>query len=112
MPQNIEVVVVDINEARIAAWNSDTLPIFEPGLEAMVKQGLGCNLFFSTEVNRHCAEADIIFVKCAFALPQPTPSAPSGQSPHLSPSRVTPSPAPPCFAPTPSPSRPMAPPAA
>ena len=28
----IEVVVVDINEARIAAWNSDKLPIYEPGL--------------------------------------------------------------------------------
>lgn len=61
--QDIEVVVVDMNEARIAAWNSDTLPIFEPGLEAVVKVGLGRNLFFSTEVRKHCAEADIIFVR-------------------------------------------------
>ena len=61
--QDIEVVVVDINEARIAAWNSDKLPIFEPGLEDVVKIGLGRNLFFSTEVKRHVADADIIFVR-------------------------------------------------
>ena len=30
---DIEVRVVDINEARIAAWNSDELPIYEPGLK-------------------------------------------------------------------------------
>ena len=30
---HIEVRVVDMNAARIAAWNSDTLPIYEPGLE-------------------------------------------------------------------------------
>jgi UDPglucose 6-dehydrogenase len=30
---HIKVIVVDINKARIDAWNSDTLPIFEPGLE-------------------------------------------------------------------------------
>ena len=62
--QDIEVVVVDINEARIAAWNSDKLPIFEPGLEDVVKIGLGRNLVFSTEVKRHVADADIIFVRC------------------------------------------------
>jgi len=59
------VVVVDINEARIAAWNSDKLPIFEPGLEDVVKIGLGRNLVFSTEVKRHVADADIIFVRRA-----------------------------------------------
>ncbi len=56
------VVVVDINEARIAAWQSDELPIYEPGLDEVVKSALGRNLFFSTEVDRHIAEADIIFV--------------------------------------------------
>ena len=28
---NVQVTVVDINEARIAAWNSDELPIYEVG---------------------------------------------------------------------------------
>jgi UDPglucose 6-dehydrogenase len=55
-------VVVDINEARIAAWQSDQLPIYEPGLDELVHQTRGKNLFFSTEINRHIAEADIIFV--------------------------------------------------
>ena len=56
------IVIVDINEARIAAWQTDQLPIYEPGLDEIVRQTRGKNLFFSTEVNRHIAEADIIFV--------------------------------------------------
>jgi len=60
-PQH-RVVVVDINEARINAWQSDQLPIYEPGLDEVVRSARGRNLFFSTEVNRHIAEADIIFV--------------------------------------------------
>ncbi|MBP5544542.1 MAG: nucleotide sugar dehydrogenase, partial [Kiritimatiellae bacterium] len=28
-----KVTVVDINADRIAAWNSDDLPIYEPGLK-------------------------------------------------------------------------------
>ncbi|PSC73988.1 UDP-glucose dehydrogenase [Micractinium conductrix] len=58
----IEVVVVDINEARIAAWNSDKLPIYEPGLFEVVKEARGRNLFFSTDVGKHVGEADIVFV--------------------------------------------------
>lgn len=56
------VTVVDINEARIAAWQSDRLPIYEPGLDEVVRSVRGKNLFFSTEVDRHIAESDIIFV--------------------------------------------------
>lgn len=60
-PQH-RVTVVDINEEKIAAWNSDQLPIYEPGLLDVVKIARGRNLFFSTEINRNIAEADIIFV--------------------------------------------------
>lgn len=56
------VTVVDINEARISAWQSDRLPIYEPGLDEVVRSVRGKNLFFSTDVDRHIAEADIIFV--------------------------------------------------
>lgn len=59
---NIQVTVVDMNAARIAAWNSGNLPIYEPGLDAVVKQSLGKNLHFSTDVHRGIKEADIIFV--------------------------------------------------
>ncbi len=56
------VVVVDINAERIAAWQSDDLPIYEPGLDEVVKEARGRNLFFSTEVDKNIAEANIIFV--------------------------------------------------
>ncbi|CAN6298590.1 unnamed protein product [Urochloa humidicola] len=59
---DIEVVVVDISEPRIAGWNSARLPIYEPGLDDVVKQCRGRNLSFSTEVHRHVGDADIVFV--------------------------------------------------
>ncbi|KAL8142294.1 hypothetical protein V2J09_015326 [Rumex salicifolius] len=59
---NIEVAVVDISVPRINAWNSDQLPIYEPGLEDVVMKCRGKNLFFSTNVEKHVAEADIVFV--------------------------------------------------
>ena len=61
----IEVVVVDINQARIDAWNSDHLPIYEPGLDEVVKACRGRNLFFSSDTKKHVGEADIVFVRCA-----------------------------------------------
>lgn len=60
----IEVVVVDINEQRIKAWNSDELPIYEPGLLEVVQAARGRNLFFSTDTSKHVGEADIVFVRC------------------------------------------------
>ncbi|CAI8348787.1 MAG: UDP-glucose 6-dehydrogenase [Opitutia bacterium UBA7350] len=56
------VTVVDINEERIAAWNSNTLPIYEPGLEEIVKAARGKNLFFSTDVDQAIREAEMIFM--------------------------------------------------
>lgn len=58
----IKVIVVDINEKRIAAWNSDELPVYEPGLEAVVKRARGRNLFFSTDVDGAIREAEMIFM--------------------------------------------------
>ena len=59
----IEVTVVDLNQQRIDAWNSDCLPIYEPGLDDVVKQCRGRNLFFSTDCRHQVARADIIFVR-------------------------------------------------
>jgi UDPglucose 6-dehydrogenase len=56
------VTVVDINPERIAAWNSDNLPIYEPGLDELVRATRGRNLFFSTEIERGIRENEIIFV--------------------------------------------------
>lgn len=57
-----QVTVVDISEERINAWNSDQLPIFEPGLLERIQKTRGKNLFFSTDIDRCIEEADIIFV--------------------------------------------------
>ena len=56
------VTIVDINPDRIAQWNSDRLPIYEPGLEEIVQAARGRNLFFSTDIEKGIREADIIFV--------------------------------------------------
>lgn len=59
-----KVIVVDINQARIDAWNSAdyNLPIYEPGLEDVVKEVRGKNLFFSTDIEGAVKECDIVFV--------------------------------------------------
>lgn len=55
-----DFVVVDIDHQRIKDWNSDTLPIYEPGLDDIVK---ACdNLTFSTDVRGEIGKADIIFI--------------------------------------------------
>ena len=62
---HIKVTIVDLNEARIAAWNDenlDNLPVYEPGLADVVAQARGRNLFFSTEVDKAIDEAEMIFI--------------------------------------------------
>ncbi|MDO5638093.1 MAG: nucleotide sugar dehydrogenase [Myroides sp.] len=62
---NINVTVVDLNTERIAAWNDSDLsklPIYEPGLDAVVGEARGRNLFFSTDVEKAIDEADMIFI--------------------------------------------------
>lgn len=56
------ITVVDINADRINAWNSDQLPIYEPGLLEVVTRARGRNLFFSTDIDGAIKAADIIFV--------------------------------------------------
>lgn len=61
----IKVTVVDLNTARIAAWNDtdlSKLPIYEPGLDAVVGEARGRNLFFSTDIEKAIDEADMIFI--------------------------------------------------
>lgn len=57
-----KVTVVDINKTRIDAWNSEEMPIFEPGLYEVVKEARGRNLFFSTDIESAIREAEVIFV--------------------------------------------------
>jgi UDPglucose 6-dehydrogenase len=61
---HLQVTIVDLNQSRIDAWNSPdfNLPIYEPGLEDVVRQARGRNLFFSTDVDKAIQAADLIFV--------------------------------------------------
>lgn len=56
------VTVVDVDAARIRAWQSDKLPIYEPGLDELVSVCRDRNLFFSEDVAGNIEQADIIFV--------------------------------------------------
>ena len=61
----IQVTVVDLNEARIAAWNHpdlSKLPVYEPGLDAVVGRARGRNLHFSSAVDQAIASADMVFL--------------------------------------------------
>jgi hypothetical protein len=61
---HIQVTIVDLNQARIDAWNSPDydLAIYEPGLVDVIKEARGRNLFFSTNIDKAIQEADLIFV--------------------------------------------------
>ncbi|CAB1333099.1 unnamed protein product [Coregonus sp. 'balchen'] len=62
MCPEVTVTVVDVNEDRIRAWNSDSLPIFEPGLQEVVDSCRGVNLFFSTDIDEAIKNADLVFI--------------------------------------------------
>jgi len=57
-----KITVVDINEDKIRAWNSESLPVYEPGLYEIVKKTRGKNLFFDTNIPKCIKESEIIFV--------------------------------------------------
>lgn len=58
----IQVTVADINQVRIDAWNSDELPVYEPGLLDLVRSCRGRNLHFTSDIRSAVAAADLIFV--------------------------------------------------
>lgn len=78
---DIEVTVVDLNEARIAAWNSQDLPVYEPGLLELVNGCREKNLFFSTDVRAAIRQADMVFV--AVGTPTKTYGAGAGRAADL-----------------------------
>jgi UDPglucose 6-dehydrogenase len=81
---DIQVTVVDLNEARIAAWNDadvSKIPVYEPGLSEVVGEARGRNLFFSTDVEKAIDEADMIFI--SVNTPTKTYGAGKGQAADL-----------------------------
>lgn len=69
------VTAVDVDASRIARWNSDNLPIYEPGLDDIVKANRGKNLFFSADIDTAIRDAHMIFV----SVSTPTKSFGEGQ---------------------------------
>ena len=80
---DIKVTVVDLNAARIEAWNGplENLPIYEPGLAQVVAEARGRNLFFSTEVDKAIEKAEMIFI--AVNTPTKTEGEGAGMAPDL-----------------------------
>ncbi|MBD8524549.1 UDP-glucose dehydrogenase family protein [Pseudomarimonas arenosa] len=57
------VLCVDIDEAKVAGLKSGVIPIYEPGLESMVKSNTAAGrLDFTTDASRAVAFADIQFI--------------------------------------------------
>ena len=81
---NIDVHVVDLNGERISQWNSpdlSKLPVYEPGLDEVIRRARGRNLRFSTEVLKAIAEADLIFL--SVNTPTKTRGTGAGQASDL-----------------------------
>ena len=80
----VQVTVVDLNQARIDAWNADDLsllPVYEPGLDAVVARARGRNLTFSTKVEASIAAADMVFI--SVNTPTKTKGLGAGQASDL-----------------------------
>ncbi|NPV03164.1 MAG: nucleotide sugar dehydrogenase [Syntrophaceae bacterium] len=56
------VSVVDVDRQKIARWNSNDLPVYEPGLDEVVREARGRNLFFETDIAKGIRDSGIIFV--------------------------------------------------
>ena len=80
----IQVTVVDLNQARIDAWNDpdlSKLPVYEPGLDAVVGRCRGRNLHFSTAVEPAIASAEMVFL--SVNTPTKTKGVGAGQASDL-----------------------------
>jgi UDPglucose 6-dehydrogenase len=81
---HIQVTVVDLNQERIAAWNDEDLsrlPVYEPGLDAVVGRARGRNLHFTTSVDEAIANADMVFL--SVNTPTKTRGVGAGQASDL-----------------------------
>lgn len=59
---NVKIFVYDINKERIDAWNSDKLPIYEKGLDEVIQQVRGKNLFFTNDYDLAVQESEMVFL--------------------------------------------------
>ncbi|OGD74655.1 MAG: UDP-glucose 6-dehydrogenase [Candidatus Coatesbacteria bacterium RBG_13_66_14] len=70
-----EVICVDIDSKKIKALNEGRIPIYEPGLEEIVRRNAdGGRLSFTTDLGDSVERSEIIFIAVG------TPSMPSGEA--------------------------------
>ena len=81
---DINVVVVDINKNRINLWNDNdysNLPIYEPGLDDVIRRCRNNNLWFSTDIKENIATSDMIFI--SVNTPTKTKGVGAGEASNL-----------------------------
>ncbi len=69
------VICADINEKKISALNSGAVPIYEPGLEEIIKKNVSKNrLFFSSDISSSINDSEVIIIAVG------TPESDSGEA--------------------------------
>lgn len=59
----VEVVCIDVDEAKISALRAGSIPIYEPGLEALVQRNAQAGrLHFSTSLRDELEGCDVVFI--------------------------------------------------
>lgn len=59
----IQVTCIDINEEKIKGLLNGIIPIYEPGLETIVKRNVEAGrLHFSTQLSKHVKDVDAVFI--------------------------------------------------
>ena len=82
--RNILILFFIVNQDRIKAWNDnnfDNLPVYEPGLAGIIKEVRGRNLFFTTDIEKHIDQSEMIFI--AVNTPTKTYGEGKGQAADL-----------------------------
>ena len=70
-----DVVCMDIDEEKVEKMKKGTSPIYEPGLETLMKRNIEENrLGFTTNINRAVKDAEVIFIAVG------TPTSEDGQA--------------------------------
>ncbi|KAJ1949957.1 hypothetical protein EC988_004566 [Linderina pennispora] len=59
---DIHFTVADHDAQRISSWNSPHLPVYEPGLDDIVKRQRTKNLTFTTDIDQAIRQADMILI--------------------------------------------------
>jgi len=69
-----QVTCVDVDKAKVASLKRGKVPIYEPGLEEIVRRNRGRRLFFTTDTAAAVRESEVVFIAVS------TPPGASGEA--------------------------------